>query len=54
MQHEGSKKPVSTTAKGSVTLKGKAITIDYSAPSARGRKIFGETSAVRQGVAYRR
>jgi hypothetical protein len=42
MQHESSKKPVSATAKASVALKGKAITIDYSAPSARGRKIFGE------------
>jgi uncharacterized glyoxalase superfamily protein PhnB len=42
MQHESSKKTASATAEASVTLKGKAITIDYSAPSARGRKIFGE------------
>jgi hypothetical protein len=42
MQQASVKKPVSTTAKATVTLKGKAITIDYGAPSVRGRKIFGE------------
>lgn len=41
MQHESGKKPVSAAAEATVTLKGKAITIDYSAPSVRGRKIFG-------------
>lgn len=41
MQHETRNKPVSATAKATITLKGKAITIDYSAPSVRDRKIFG-------------
>jgi Protein of unknown function (DUF2911) len=35
------KKPVSPPAQASVVLKGKTITIDYSAPSMRGRQIFG-------------
>ncbi|MBB6147145.1 hypothetical protein HNQ77_005130 [Silvibacterium bohemicum] len=33
--------PPSPPAQASVTLSGKSITIDYCAPSARGRKIFG-------------
>jgi hypothetical protein len=36
------KKPLSPPMKAEATLKGKAVTIDYSAPSMRGRKIFGE------------
>ncbi|HVJ09595.1 MAG TPA: DUF2911 domain-containing protein [Acidisarcina sp.] len=36
------KKPLSPPAQASVVLKGKTITIDYSAPSMRGRKIAGE------------
>lgn len=35
-------KPLSPPADTSVTVGGKAITIKYSAPSMRGRKIFGE------------
>lgn len=35
------KKPLSPPAQASVVLKGKTITIDYSAPSIRGRQIFG-------------
>src|SRR5512147_1408414 len=35
-------KPLSPPAETSVTVDGKAITIKYSAPSMRGRKIFGE------------
>jgi len=35
-------KPLSPPAETSVTIGGKAITIKYSAPSMRGRKIFGE------------
>jgi hypothetical protein len=35
------KKLPSPPAKASVTLGGKSVTIDYSAPSMRGRKIFG-------------
>jgi Protein of unknown function (DUF2911) len=36
------KKPLSPPAKAEATLKGKAVTIDYSAPSKRGRVIMGE------------
>src|SRR3954471_11117283 len=35
------KKPASPPAQASVELKGKTITIDYSAPSVRGRQIAG-------------
>lgn len=35
-------KPKSPPAETSVTINGKKITINYSAPSMRGRKIFGE------------
>ena len=35
------KPPLSPPAKASVELGGKQVTIDYSAPSMRGRKIFG-------------
>jgi Protein of unknown function (DUF2911) len=35
------KKPMSPPAQASVVLKGKTITIDYSAPSVRGRQIAG-------------
>src|SRR5205809_1753414 len=34
-------KPLSPPAETSVTINGKKITIKYSAPSMRGRKIFG-------------
>ncbi len=42
-QHDASaeKKPASPPAKTETTLAGKKVTIDYSAPSARGRKIYG-------------
>lgn len=40
-QQDKSKRP-SPPAKAEVTLKGKQITIDYSRPSMRGRKIMGE------------
>src|SRR5262245_56974410 len=42
-QHDSSndKKPLSPPAKAEATIGGKQVTIDYSAPSARGRKIFG-------------
>lgn len=36
------KKPLSPPAKAEATVKGKKITVDYSAPSMRGRKIMGE------------
>lgn len=35
-------KPLSPPAETSISLDGKKITINYSAPSMRGRKIFGE------------
>ncbi len=41
-QPQGGQKPLSPPADTSVTIDGKAITIKYSAPSMRGRKIFGE------------
>jgi len=31
---------------------GKTITVDYSSPEAKGRKIFGGLVAVRRGVAH--
>ncbi len=36
------KPPASPPAEASVTIAGKAITIRYSAPSVRGRQVFGE------------
>ena len=39
---EEPKKPLSPPAKAEATVKGKKITIDYSAPSKRGRAIMGE------------
>jgi hypothetical protein len=42
MSHDAAKKPMlSPPAKASVELGGKQVTIDYNAPSMRGRKIFG-------------
>jgi hypothetical protein len=40
-QQKGRKQPLSPPADTSVTIGGKTITIKYSAPSMRGRKIFG-------------
>lgn len=42
-QHDGAtaKKPLSPAAKATATVDGKTITIDYSAPSKRGRAIMG-------------
>ncbi len=39
---EEAKKPLSPAAKADATIGGKKITIDYSAPSKRGRAIMGE------------
>ncbi len=41
MQMDAPKKPMSPPAKAEVTLGGAAVSIDYSAPSMRGRAIFG-------------
>jgi hypothetical protein len=38
---QDAKKPLSPPAKASATLKGKKVTIDYSAPSKRNRAIMG-------------
>lgn len=40
--HDEAKKPLSPPAKAEATVKGKKITVDYSAPSKRGRVIMGE------------
>jgi hypothetical protein len=39
---EEAKKPLSPPAKAEATINGKKVTIDYSAPSKRGRVIMGE------------
>jgi hypothetical protein len=53
MQKQGKTKqpPLSPPAKASVMVAGASITIDYSAPSMRGRKIFG--GLVPYGVVWR-
>lgn len=53
MQAQGKTKqpPLSPPAKASVMVAGASITIDYSAPSMRGRKIFG--GLVPYGVVWR-
>ena len=43
--------PLSPPAKAAVTVAGASITVDYSAPSVRGRKIFG--GLVPYGVVWR-
>ena len=40
--HDTPKKPLSPPAKAEATVKGKKITVDYSAPSRRGRVIMGD------------
>ncbi len=42
------KGPLSPPAETSVTIAGKTISIKYSAPSMRGRKIFGEDGIIRK------
>ncbi len=44
--------PQSPAAQASVTIGGKAITIKYSAPSMRGRKIFGPGGRISQDPTY--
>ena len=51
-QPPGRKQPLSPPAETSVTIAGKTLTIKYSAPSVRGRKIFGEGVVVSQGPTY--
>jgi hypothetical protein len=49
---QGKKAPLSPPADTSVTIDGKAITIKYSAPSMRGRNIFGEGGVVSKDKTY--
>lgn len=51
-QQPARKQPLSPPAETSVTIAGKALTIKYSAPSVRGRKIFGEGGRVSQDPTY--
>jgi hypothetical protein len=44
--------PLSPPAETSVTIAGKALTIKYSAPSVRGRQIFGEGGVVSKDRTY--
>ncbi len=46
------RKPASPPAETSVTIAGKALTIKYSAPSMRGRKIFGDGGVVSHDPTY--
>ena len=48
----GQKKPASPPEATSVTINGKAISIKYSAPSVRGRKIFGEGGQISKDPHY--
>jgi len=46
------KPPLSPPAQTSVTIAGKALTIKYSAPSVRGRQIFGEGGVISKDSTY--
>ena len=48
----GFAQPPSPPATASVTINGKAITIKYSAPSVRGRQIFGEGGQLSKDPTY--
>lgn len=52
MQKGGKKAPASPPAETSVTVNGKTITIKYSAPSMRGRDIFGKGGVVSKDPTY--
>ncbi len=45
-------KPLSPPAETSVTIGGKTLTIKYSAPSVRGRQIFGEGGVISKDSTY--
>ena len=51
-QQPGRRQPLSPPAETSVTIAGKTLTIKYSAPSVRGRKIFGEGGVVSEDPTY--
>lgn len=46
------KPPVSPPAEASITIAGKTITIKYSAPSVKGRQIFGEGGVISKDRTY--
>jgi hypothetical protein len=48
----GKKAPASPAAETSATINGKAISIKYSAPSLRGRDVFGPTGPIRKDPTY--
>jgi len=48
----GTAQPLSPPATTSVTVNGKTLKIDYSAPSMRGRKIFGPGGQVSKDATY--
>ncbi|MBV6433430.1 MAG: hypothetical protein IANPNBLG_03608 [Bryobacteraceae bacterium] len=49
---QGKKKPLSPPAETSVTIGGKTLSVKYSAPSMRGRKIFGDGGVVSHDSTY--
>ncbi len=51
-QQKSRKQPMSPPAETSVTIGGKTLSIKYSAPSVRGRKIFGEGGRISQDPTY--
>lgn len=51
-QQPAKKAPLSPPAETSVTIAGKALSIKYSAPSVRGRQIFGEGGLVSKDSTY--
>jgi hypothetical protein len=51
-QQKARRQPASPPADTSVTIGGKTLTIKYSAPSVKGRKIFGEGGRVSQDPTY--
>ena len=51
-QQPGRKPPLSPPAETSVTIAGKAMTIKYSAPSVRGRQIFGDSGVISKDRTY--
>jgi hypothetical protein len=51
-QQPAKKAPASPPAETSITIAGKALSIKYSAPSVRGRQIFGEGGVVSKDSTY--
>lgn len=51
-QPPAQKQPLSPPAEASVTIAGKMLTIKYSAPSVRGRQIFGDGGVISKDKTY--